>query len=170
MKESELLSPIEFPESYLVDTEGVKFRLPLFVVNERTIIKEWKDGLQWYRIWSDGYLEQGGEAYNAKAGDVIVSLNYPFKNTEFTVTKTPGVDGSYAGTGIYVQTWNYTPTSFTVATSTQSGLTRFRWYAFGYTEIPPREEWEIDFNYYFKVSHGVDEGRINIEEKLSEFD
>ena len=60
MKESELLSTNEFPENFLIDTEGVKFRLPLFVVNERTIIKEYRNGTEWYRIWSDGYLEQGG--------------------------------------------------------------------------------------------------------------
>ena len=172
MKESELLSSNEFPENFLIDTESIKFRLPLFVVNERTIIKEWREGTEWYRIYSDGYLEQGGEVYNDVTADKIVNLLLPFKDTNYTVTKSIGIDKAYGNAGYctYFSTWNYTISSFTTRTAVDDGLDRFRWYAFGYGELLPREEWEIDFNYYFKVSHGVDEGRINIEEKLTEFE
>ena len=172
MKESELLSPIEFPENYLVDTEGVKFRLPLFVVNERTIIKEWQEGTEWYTIYSDGWIEQGGEVYHATREIHTVNLLIPFNNTNYNVTKSVGVDGIYTDSASvgYVSISNYTTTSFKTRSSDVAGLNRFRWKACGYGEIPPREEWEIDFNYYFKVSHGVDEGRINIEEKLTEFE
>lgn len=172
MKESELLSPIEFPENYLVDTEGVKFRLPLFVVNERTIIKEWQEGTEWYTIYSDGWIEQGGEVYHNAKENHTVNLLIPFNNTNYNVTKSVGVDGIYtdnASVG-FVSISNYTTTSFNTRSSNVAGLNRFRWKACGYGEIPPREEWEIDFNYYFKVSHGLDEGRINIEEKLTEFE
>ena len=173
MKESELLSPIEFPESYLVDTENVKFRLPLMVVNERTIIKQWQEGTEWYTIYSDGWTEQGGEVYHNVKENHTVNLLVPFKNTDYNVTKSLGVDVIYTDTGAtvgYTVISNYTTTSFDTRSSNVAGLNRFRWKACGYGEIPPREEWEIDFNYYFKVSHGVDEGRINIEEKLTEFE
>ena len=172
MKETELFSTSEFPENFLLDKDNQKFRLPLFVVNERTIIKEWREGTEWYRVYSDGYIEQGGEVYNAKEEDIAINFLLPFNDTSYTVDKFTGIDSSYssaAGTR-YVSTWNYTTTSFTARTHGSAGLNRFRWFAFGYGEIPPREEWEIDFNYYFKVSHGVDEGRINIEEKLTEFE
>lgn len=173
MKESELLSPIEFPESYLVDVENVKFRLPLMVVNERTIIKQWQEGTEWYTIYSDGWTEQGGEVYHNVKENHTVNLLVPFKNTDYNVTKSLGVDVIYTDTGAtvgYTVISNYTTTSFDTRSSNVAGLNRFRWKACGYGEIPPREEWEIDFNYYFKVSHGVDEGRINIEEKLTEFE
>ena len=172
MKESELLSSNEFPENFLIDTEGVKFRLPLFVVNERTIIKEYQEGTEWYTIYSDGWIEQGGEVYHNAKENHTVTLLAPFKNTNYNVTKSLGVDGIYIDSATlgYATIYNYTTTSFDTRSSNNSGLNRFRWKACGYGEIPPREEWEIDFNYYFKVSHGVDEGRINIEEKLTEFE
>ena len=172
MKESELLSSNEFPENFLIDTEGVKFRLPLFVVNERTIIKEWQEGTEWYTIYSDGWIEQGGEVYHNTKETHTVNLLVPFKNTDYNVTKSVGVDGIYtdSATVAYVSISNYTTTSFNTMSYNSIGLNRFRWRACGYGEIPPREEWEIDFNYYFKVSHGVDEGKINIEEKLTEFE
>ena len=170
MKESELLSSNEFPENFLIDTENVKFRLPLFLVNERVIIKEWRDGTEWYRIYSDGYIEQGGEINGTAAQDVTVNLLVPFINTEYTVLKNCGINGVYAEniTGKTVSAWNYTTTSFTARTGSGAGLTKWRWYAFGQGEALDISDW--NGRNYFKVSHGVDEGRINIEEKLTEFE
>lgn len=46
----------------------------------------WKsdDGLNWYRKWSDGWIEQGGKTVNG-SGDrqVTVSLNTPFTTTNY---------------------------------------------------------------------------------------
>lgn len=175
MKESELLSTNEFPENFLIDTEGIKFRLPLFVVNERTIIKEYQEGTEWYRIWSDGYLEQGGEFYNNAEVENTISFFIPFKDTNYFVDRIVGIDSSHNDTAKVsrLTLHGLTTSSFKAYTYNDAGLNRFRWHAFGYIaslSMPPREEWEIDFNYYFKVSHGVDEGRINIEEKLTEFE
>lgn len=165
MKESELLSSNEFPENFLIDTEGVKFRLPLFVVNERTIIKQWQEGTEWYRIWSDGYLEQGGVQSNNATGIIKITFQKPFKDTTYTLNSV-----SHDGNGVpRLQEKTTTSFNWVAANASCSGA----WNAFGYIDpafLPPREEWEIDFNYYFKVSHGVDEGRINIEEKLTEFE
>ena len=175
MKENELLSTNEFPENFLIDTEGIKFRLPLFVVNERTIIKEYQEGTEWYRIWSDGYLEQGGEFYNNAEVENTISFFIPFKDTNYFVDRIVGIDSSHNNTAKVsrLTLHGLTTSSFKAYTYNDAGLNRFRWHAFGYIaslSMPPREEWEIDFNYYFKVSHGVDEGRINIEEKLTEFE
>ena len=168
MKESELLSSNEFPENFLIDTEGVKFRLPLFVVNERTIIKEWREGTEWYRIYSDGYLEQGG-LLNGSLTIQSVNFLIPFtENPTLTFTRTTARRTASYDCELYPYSVSNTNFTFKVDTT---DLIDNKWYAFGYAAtIPPREEWEIDFNYYFKVSHGVDEGRINIEEKLTEFE
>lgn len=168
MKESELLSSNEFPENFLIDTEGVKFRLPLFVVNERTIIKEYQEGTEWYRIWSDGYCEQGGYL-NCPSEPTILTLLKPFKDTNYTTTTT-GVRTSNNTGNIAITSKTVSTISFYIGDDDSFNAGALYWRAEGYTEIPPREEWEIDFNYYFKVSHGVDEGRINIEEKLTEFE
>lgn len=173
MKESELLSSNEFPENFLIDTENVKFRLPLFVVNERTIIKEWREEEEWYRIWSDGYLEQGGSRQAMTSdGSAILNFRIPFINTNYTFLQTTKLNGitNYSTSGVCFSERTTTSIKLIQDTHTDNGGI---WTASGYIDpnfIPPREEWEIDFNYYFKVSHGVDEGKINIEEKLTEFE
>lgn len=162
MKESELFSPTEFPESYLVDTEGVKFRLPLFVVNERTIIKEYKEGTSWYTLYSDGWCEQGDLLSSG-----VVSFLVPMADADYSLT-TAHIGTKGTATYEHGAISSRTATGFTWMVYDQFNL---MYKVCGYAaSIPPREEWEIDFNYYFKVSHGVDEGRINIEEKLTEFE
>lgn len=167
MKESELLSSNEFPENFLIDTEGIKFRLPLFVVNERTIIKEYREGTEWYRIYSDGYIEQGG-LLNGSTTVKTVNFLVSFSDTP-TLTFTRTTTRATTSYDCELYPYSVSNTNFTFKVY-NDGLIDNKWFAFGYGEIPPREEWEIDFNYYFKVSHGVDEGRINIEEKLTEFE
>lgn len=173
MKESELLSSNEFPENFLIDTESVKFRLPLFVVNERTIIKEYREGTEWYRIYSDGYLEQGGHRNQISTDSYLtISFFVPFKDTNYTFVDTAKLTSatSVVTSSASISSMSESTIKLVQDTNVDSGGI---WIASGYIDpnyIPPREEWEIDFNYYFKVSHGVDEGRINIEEKLTEFE
>lgn len=173
MKESELLSTSEFPENFLIDTEGVKFRLPLFVVNERTIIKEWREGTEWYRIYSNGYCEQGGQRAALSEDDsVILNFHLSFANTEYTFLESTQINAISSKARSTVCFAEMTTISIKLIQDTYADNGGI-WTANGYIDpafMPPREEWEIDFNYYFKVSHGVDEGRINIEEKLTEFE
>ena len=44
------------------------------------ITETYKNGNNWYRIWSDGWIEQGG--YAARG---TINLNKPFSNTEYTI-------------------------------------------------------------------------------------
>ena len=103
--------------------------MPLFVVNERTIIKEWQEGTEWYTIYSDGWIEQGGEVYHATREIHTVNLLVPFNNTNYNVTKSVGVDGIYTDSASvgYVSISNYTTTSFNTRSSDVAGLNRFRW-------------------------------------------
>lgn len=171
MKESELFSSNEFPENFLIDTEGVKFRLPLFVVNERTIIKEWRDGTKWYRIYSDGYCEQGGLTGTLASNvNTTVNLYVPLLDVNYQITSSERYDNGTSDSN----NENYwiakvDKTYFQFYNSADARRSVY-WEVKGYCELLPREEWEIDFNYYFKVSHGADDGRINIEEKLTEFE
>ena len=173
MKETELISTSEFPENFLLDKDNKKFRLPLFVVNERTIIKEYKEGTQWYRIYSDGYLEQGGHRNQISTDSYLtISFFVPFKDTNYTFVDTAKVTSatSVVTSSASISSMSESTIKLVQDTNADSGGI---WVASGHIDpnyIPPREEWEIDFNYYFKVSHGVDEGRINIEEKLTEFE
>lgn len=48
-----------------------------------TIVDEWKseDGKQWYRVWSSGFIEQGG--YRSSKGNVV-SFTVPFTNVNYS--------------------------------------------------------------------------------------
>lgn len=48
------------------------------------ITKIYKNGENWYRLWSDGYIEQGGLVYYNTAMQTV-SLLYPFKSTDYSV-------------------------------------------------------------------------------------
>ena len=53
-----------------------------------TVIETGKssDGNQWYRLWSDGWLEQGGtQIGNGAYSEVTVTFLKPFKDTSYFV-------------------------------------------------------------------------------------
>jgi hypothetical protein len=67
------------------------FNLPNYS-DERTIVKTYSAGASWYRLWSDGWIEQGGVA--AAGNSVTVTFPEAFKNTNYTVCATSlGVKG-----------------------------------------------------------------------------
>lgn len=170
IRAEELISPVEFPYDFLVDTHENKFRLPIYPRCDRFIVKEYKNDVQWYRIYNDGYVEQGGEINGTAAANIVINLLIPFIDTTYTVVKSLGINGAYTETisGHTVSTWNYTTTTFTARTGTPSGLNKWRWFAFGFGEVIPQEEQEIEV--YYKVSNGSSNHVINIEEKLTEFE
>ena len=50
------------------------------------IVQNYVNGTSWYRVWSDGWIEQGGRH---SAGDsVSVALLKAFSNTNYTVSLT----------------------------------------------------------------------------------
>ena len=51
------------------------------------IIEEYHSGTQWYKIWSDGWIEQGGYM-PARISDTITFIK-PFTNTEYFSVFTP---------------------------------------------------------------------------------
>lgn len=44
------------------------------------LVDSWKDGADWYRVWSDGWLEQGG--YQASGGGTM-SMHLPFSDKQY---------------------------------------------------------------------------------------
>ena len=56
------------------------------------------NGTSWYRIWSDGYCEQGGRLYNANDVANTITLLKTMKNTNYSVFIAHGVKGFYNST------------------------------------------------------------------------
>lgn len=81
----------------------------------------------WYRIYDDGWCEQGG--YSSPATPNITFLK-PFKDINFTVITQPTDKMATSGAGIYQANYNYTNQGFkTIANTNIAG---YVWQATGY--------------------------------------
>nr|DAF56669.1 MAG TPA: Putative tail fiber protein fold, Tail fiber, receptor [Myoviridae sp. ctWb16] len=89
------------------------------------VVETWNEGTEWYRIWSDGWIEQGG-FISAKTSNTITFIK-PFKNTDYLPIFTP-----YANMGshiVYVKTKENTNISIYNGDSKEIAIS---WYACGY--------------------------------------
>lgn len=85
------------------------------------------DGTTWYRIWPDGWIEQGGVA--ATGGTVVVTFPKAFKNTNYTATATT------LGTNAQIYAQCITKTSgekMTIYNNGGSANQQKSWYACGF--------------------------------------
>lgn len=98
------------------------------------VVETYQNGASWYRIWSDGWCEQGGVSPSgADHATVTVTLLKAFSNTNYTVASVQrdGPAGNYTN-GIRVL--NYTTSSFQINYRT-GGTTTAYWVAYGYIEV-----------------------------------
>lgn len=91
------------------------------------ITQTWKSGSNWYRVWSDGFIEQGGyKSVSVDNVSLLISLNKFFTSPKYYAHYNAEVDG-YTSNG-----WGYvysrTTSSFKAVASTPGGY----WYACGY--------------------------------------
>jgi hypothetical protein len=108
----------------------------------------------WYNLYSDGWLEQGGQVISTGNGVVIT------QGFLKSYSKLPNVfiNFSFTGEGTayyqYIIARNVTNTQFQFVgnvSSTQCTM----WQAFGYTEIPSVDDYTENVNLYFKVANAV---------------
>ena len=85
------------------------------------------NGTTWYRIWPDGWIEQGGVA--AKGGSVSITFPKAFKNTSYTAIATSmGTNGE-----IYAQCINkVSATQMNIHNNGGSANLQKSWYACGF--------------------------------------
>ena len=60
-----------------------------------TIVEEWHEGTDWYRIWSNGFMEQVVHVpsktwYNGSGSAATVSLRKAYGNNSYTALLQPG--------------------------------------------------------------------------------
>lgn len=100
-------------------------------LKSRTIVETYSNGTSWYRVWSDGWCEQGGQYSIATNGQGSVAFLKTFINTDygFFLTK-ESTDAS---------TWNVMlkeGTKTIASTGVQANLTGYTlvgsWFAYGY--------------------------------------
>ena len=54
--------------------------------NRRYVVETWSEGTEWYRVWSDGWIEQGGES---NGGGETLIFKKPFLTANYTTLVTP---------------------------------------------------------------------------------
>lgn len=95
------------------------------------IVKTYKNGASWYRVWSDGWCEQFGKTASiASNQDTTVTFLKKFKDTNISVI----LQRADAGFG------NYTPSYHNLTTDgmviwnndTANNASKISWYAYGY--------------------------------------
>ena len=62
------------------------------------VIQTYQSGASWYRIYSDGWCEQGGRITPSTTGSVTVTLLKTFKDTNYSI-QTHSLDGGTSSTG-----------------------------------------------------------------------
>lgn len=95
------------------------------------IVETYRNGTKWYRVWSDGWLEQGGRT---KGNKVTITLLKPYSDDLYNIYTTPSEDrssdGSSGGTGYAPFCYAQTNTSFQIS-SYNSNSRYTMWYVCG---------------------------------------
>jgi hypothetical protein len=98
---------------------------------ETYIIETYMSGTSWYRIWSDGWCEQGGQfATNSTWTATTVTLSIPYMNTTYNITSSgPGYTANTDAWCISERT----ASSFTATGLNTTGLAT--WRTAGYIDL-----------------------------------
>lgn len=81
------------------------------------VVETWSSGFDWYRKWSDGWIEQGGVITHTSTGSVdhTVTFHTPFTNTNYNVSfGGQSQHESNTSSRIYVVSTNKSTTSMIV--------------------------------------------------------
>ena len=97
----------------------------------------YQNGTSWYRVWSDGWCEQGGHCYNESPGTTELTISFlkEFANLNYCATRQPaGADlNTSSGTSMgYLQLYGFTTNYMMARVSNHIGSKDFMWTVCGY--------------------------------------
>lgn len=94
------------------------------------------DGTSWYRVWSDGWIEQGGYVSNSGSGDstqnVSVSFHVSFSGTDYVFIRSTMLGEESTGNLAVTGYKSKSASSVSVALRGTTYVKGFDWYACGY--------------------------------------
>lgn len=93
------------------------------------IVETYRNGTEWYRVWSDGWVEQGGCAVNSNGRGVRVTLLKPYADRNYTIVGQAVETGSSFRNGSTTDVIAKTATSFVIGI--YNGGAENNWYACG---------------------------------------
>lgn len=131
----EALSATDVQTQVKAALDGLKAGIDAKPEPNAYIVKTWKSVASWYRVYSDGFIEQGGKTtYPVNLG--VHSLHNAFSSSStYTIVgsyaRTHGnADGFNNVTGLVIQP--YTASTFRSASWSGSDSIEGYWYACGY--------------------------------------
>lgn len=92
------------------------------------VTKTWSSGTEWYRVWSDGFIEQGGHGT-----DSACTFSKPFSNKNYTFNVQPS--SGYSSHPDWIAVYEYRPSRTTTGTEValyEGGGLGWDWRASGY--------------------------------------
>lgn len=96
-----------------------------------TLIYNYREGTQWCRLWSDGWLEQGGHLGGATNVNTLTFLR-PFKDNQYTFIRDVFIYGPASGSPVWNE-FTYTNKATTgVQLYKTNAIIQIDWYACGY--------------------------------------
>jgi hypothetical protein len=93
------------------------------------VVTSYKSGASWYRVWSDGWIEQGGQISTTTKMEQINTITFhkAFKDTNYTIVHNMGLDGGAKCWYKEVSVYSLTTTNAVTFCAGSSS----RWYACG---------------------------------------
>lgn len=101
----------------------------LYAVKSHVVVEAYRNGTEWYRVYSDGWVEQGGQIQTANKAASTLTFLKPMVDTNyaFFVTQRDGSEGDFSN-GFNTKT--YTTTSLVIMNRTGGSCTT-NWVLFG---------------------------------------
>lgn len=124
---------------YVYDRENNTVRLPKVKPSGRYLIKDYTDNTKWYRIYSDGWCEQGGYHKNTLGSNTTFTINlaYPYPDTDYSFTRTGyWATASDLNTNYCIGVTSKTNSGVTMYSYSTAYIQGFWWEAKGFVEIP----------------------------------
>lgn len=158
-----------YNDYWIIDEENKEFRTPLYNHDRVLIAKEEPSNgnRNWFRLYSDGYCEQGGNNAPIIAGYFTVKLPIPYRDTEYTILHDEGyldVDSLY-----YRAFCNKTESGFKIY---RDYVVDNNWKTSGYVSLKIVEEYAKKNNiglYYLLGDGVVNKNLIDVGVLLEEF-
>lgn len=97
---------------YIIDTASKRFKLPRKYKPKRELVKSYKNGSEWYNLYSDGWVEQGG--LHNRSYSSTVNLLIRMSDSEYDLQLT------VADIQRYANAYSRTDTAFAFTTADDS--------------------------------------------------
>ena len=127
--------PISRVDELISKLDEINNRL-ISLENRKYIIETWNEGTEWYRVWSDGWIEQGGTTGLITSGDSYNSKTITFKksftNTNYTFTSCANKYSTKNGLGTAYPPFIFTKNNTSIIIGKYSWTDGIDWYACGY--------------------------------------